>query len=106
MKSTTLTVGNMPITMTEGDLRRIFSGAGKVLSVTLSRDPYKKLDTALIEMASEKDASMAIDYLDGKEFDGNALTVAFAALARQDEKADALYQIKSNSAPLEPPAAR
>lgn len=106
MRSTILTVGNMPITMTEGDLRRIFSGAGKVMSVTISRDPYRKLDIAQVEMASEQDASMAIDYLDGKEFDGHALTVSFAALSRQDEKDEALYTVKSANDSLEPPAAR
>jgi len=90
MKSTTLHVGNLPRSLTKDNLVRIFTGAGKVLRTVISTNENHKL-YALIEMSSEKDAATAIDYLDGRDFDGVKLTVGFADLARHSSKYDAAY---------------
>jgi RNA recognition motif-containing protein len=99
MKPTILHVGNIPQSMSKANLVRIFTGAGKVLRATISTNEHHNL-FALIEMASEKDAAMAIDYLDGRDFDGVKLTVGFADLIRHVAKQDALYQMHSAPHPL------
>ena len=99
MRPTILHVGNIPQSMSKDNLVRIFTGAGKVLRATISTDDHHKL-FALIEMASEKDAATAIDYLDGRDFDGVKLTVGFADLIRRAAKQDALYQWRSAPNPL------
>ncbi len=85
--------------MTKDHLVRIFTGAGKVLRATIATDDHHNL-YALVEMSDEKDASAAIDYLDGRDFDGVKLTVGFAALVRNAAKEDAMFQLRSAPSPL------
>jgi len=99
MKPITLYVGNVPQSMTKDGLVRIFTGAGKVLRAIIATDDHHKL-YALVEMTSEKDAAAAIDYLDGRDFDGVKLTVGFADIVRQSAKQEALYQMRSAPNPL------
>ena len=104
MKPVKLYVGNLPRGMSEEDLRRIFSGSGRVTGVKILCDPTGTECNAWIDMADAKDARAAIEYLDGREYDGKKLSVGFSANAAQSSKEDALFEIKSAPNPLEPPA--
>jgi cold-inducible RNA-binding protein len=73
-------VGNIPYNATEEDLRGLFSEYGEVESLKIIQDQFtgKSKGFGFIEMANEEDAKKAIATLNGKDFNGKALTVAEA----------------------------
>jgi RNA recognition motif-containing protein len=68
-------VGNMPFSMTEDDLRNLFSEHGDVdsVSVITDRDTGRPRGFAFVEMSTG--AQEAIRALDNREIDGRALKV-------------------------------
>ncbi len=72
-----LYVGNLPFSATEGSVSDLFSQIGGVDSVRLitDRDSGRSKGFGFVEMASDEDAEKAISELNGKEFEGRALTV-------------------------------
>ncbi len=72
-----LYVGNLPFSATEGSISDLFSQIGGVDSVRLitDRDSGRSKGFGFVEMASDEDAEKAIAELNGKEFEGRALTV-------------------------------
>lgn len=72
-----LFVGNLPFSATEDALRDLFGPFGEVQQVRImtDRDTGKSRGFAFVEMAEDDAASKAIDSLNGKDFDGRALTV-------------------------------
>ena len=62
--------GNLPPEMTENSLQRLFSGYGKILSVTISDDADIHSGHcrcyAYIEMANKDEGLKAIEWLDGR----------------------------------------
>lgn len=72
-----LYVGNLPYTMTNGDLEGLFAQFGDVQSaqVIIDRDTGRSKGFGFVEMATEGDAKKAIDAMSGKEVGGRQLTV-------------------------------
>ena len=70
-------VGNLPFSATEDALRDLFSPLGEVQQVRImtDRDTGKSRGFAFVEMTQDEDAAKAIAALNGKDFDGRALTV-------------------------------
>ncbi len=73
--SKNLYVGNLPFNVTSDTLRSLFEEYGTVTSasVVMDRDTGRSRGFGFVEMDDGGEA--AIDALNGKEFDGRALTV-------------------------------
>jgi len=71
-----LYVGNLPFTATEESVRALFAAHGSVEKVSLitDRDTGRPRGFGFVEM-SNADASRAMQALNGKDFEGRALTV-------------------------------
>jgi RNA recognition motif-containing protein len=72
-----LYVGNLPFSMSEQDLEELFGQIGVVESANLvtDRDTGRSRGFAFVEMDTREAADAAIASLNGREFDGRALTV-------------------------------
>jgi len=72
-----LYVGNLSFSSTENDLREMFApfGAVETVSLVTDRDTGRSRGFGFVEMANDKEASAAIDGLNGKDSDGRPLTV-------------------------------
>ena len=72
-----LYVGGLSFDTTDDGLRTFFEQAGTVesASVITDRDSGRSRGFGFVEMATEAEASKAIEELNGKELDGRTLTV-------------------------------
>jgi cold-inducible RNA-binding protein len=72
-----LFVGNVAWSVTELELRELFSEAGEVaeVKVMLDRESGRPRGFAFIEMGDEGAAAQAINVLNGRELGGRALAV-------------------------------
>lgn len=72
-----LFVGSLPWSVNDEQLAQIFAEAGTVESarVITERDTGRSKGFGFVEMATDEDAKKAIDTLNGKEFEGRAITV-------------------------------
>ncbi len=79
-----LYVGNLPDSTTEQDLSDKFAAFGTVKSVKLitDHDTGRCRGFGFIEMASEAQAQMAIDSLNGSDYKGRPMTVNEARTLR------------------------
>jgi RNA recognition motif-containing protein len=70
-------VGNLPFSATEEALRELFSPLGELQQVRImtDRDTGKSRGFAFVEMLHDEDAAKAIAALNGKDFEGRALTI-------------------------------
>lgn len=70
-------VGNMPFTMSEDQLRTLFSEYGEVdsVNVIMDRDTGRPRGFAFIEMPDDEGARKAIDALAEHEVEGRKLNV-------------------------------
>ena len=70
-------VGNLSFTTTDHDLRQLFDPYGVVdeIRVIMDRDTGRSKGFGFVEMPESAAATAAIKGLNGKEFDGRALTV-------------------------------
>ena len=70
-------VGNLPVSCTDDELRKLFEPYGKVRIATIGRD--KKTEEAqgygFVDMPVKSEARAAIEALRGKEIDGKPLRV-------------------------------
>lgn len=75
-----LYVGNLAFTTLEDALSDYFAQAGVVSSCNLMLDRHtgRSRGFAFVEFATPEEATKAVEMLDGKEFDGRALTVNIA----------------------------
>ena len=75
--NTKLYVGNLSYTITENDLRDLFSAHGPVTEVNLlmERETGRPRGFGFVTMATAEGAQAAIQALNGKESGGRALTV-------------------------------
>ena len=80
-----LYVGNLPYTVADDDLRRLFSQAGTVESaqVMSERDTGRSRGFGFVEMATDAEAENAIRMFDGYTMDGRQLRVN-PAMAREE----------------------
>jgi cold-inducible RNA-binding protein len=72
-----LYVGNLSFNATEMDLRDLFADSGTVADAKLvmDRDTGRPRGFGFVEMSSDAEAATAISNLNGREFQGRALTV-------------------------------
>jgi RNA recognition motif-containing protein len=82
-------VGNLPLELTEEELRKEFSAFGQVKSVSLINDRYTGSKQprlyGFVEMDSKSEAETAVISLKGKEIGGRVIEV-IAALPLSDSK--------------------
>lgn len=72
-----LFVGNVPYSITEDELKGIFSEAGQVESVAIITDKMtgRPRGFVFVEMATDEEAAKAVELLNGKDVGGRALNV-------------------------------
>jgi len=72
-----LYVGNLPYSVNDEGLNKMFSEAGEVVSakVITDYDSGRSKGFGFVEMSNEQEATDAISSLDGREFDGRAIKV-------------------------------
>lgn len=73
-----LYVGNLPYSVTDADLKDMFSKAGEVASATIIIDRMNRNRSkgfGFVEMNNDAEADAAIDMYNGKDLEGRALTV-------------------------------
>jgi RNA recognition motif-containing protein len=72
-----LYVGNLGYNVADGDLQQLFSQHGTVESATVIMDKMtgRSKGFGFVEMGSDEEAQAAIAALNGKDYDGRALTV-------------------------------
>jgi cleavage stimulation factor subunit 2 len=71
-------IGNLPFDTTEDELRAVFGAVGSVLSVNVVRDPESGQcrGYAFCKYRDVATAQLAVDSLDGIEFNGRELRVS------------------------------
>jgi cold-inducible RNA-binding protein len=72
-----LYVGNLSFNTTEADLRDLLADSGTVTDAKLvmDRDTGRPRGFGFVEMSTDAEAAKAISNLNGREFQGRALTV-------------------------------
>jgi RNA recognition motif-containing protein len=79
---TYLYIGNLGLTITDEDLRRLFGAYGQVLSVNIMNDAYigsrQPRAYAYVEMALKSQCEAAVHELDGKKLGGRPISVVEA----------------------------
>ena len=72
-----LYVGNLPFSATDQSLSETFAKCGTVESskVIMDRDTGRSKGFGFVEMSSDSEAASAISSMNGKDFDGRAMTV-------------------------------
>lgn len=72
-----LYVGNLPYSATDATLEQLFAEFGTVESaqIIMDRDTGRSKGFGFVEMASDSEASAAIDGLDRQEVDGRVINV-------------------------------
>ena len=80
MSGNKLYVGNLPFSMTDEDLARVFGDIGAVTSASIvtDRDTGRSRGFGFVEMGNDQQAKAAISGLDGKMVEGRALQVNVA----------------------------
>jgi cold-inducible RNA-binding protein len=102
-----LSIGNIPQTLKEEDLEKLFAEFGKVESVSIKRD--KMTGTSLgygsIEIADES-AEKAIQAINGKEIDGKKIAVVSASTLAGTNGSEKLKDKSSQSQKVNPRSAQ
>ena len=72
-----LYVGNLPYSLTEEDLKKLFAEVGSVESTAIITDKIsgRSKGFGFVEMSSDEDAKKAIEAFDGKDLNGRNLVV-------------------------------
>ena len=75
-----LYVGNLAYSMDDGDLRELFTpyGAPTSVAVIMDRGTGRSKGFGFVEFANDAEAKAAIAALNGRDFNGRALTVSEA----------------------------
>jgi len=70
-------ISNLPYRVTEAELADCLGQFGEIASVRIARDRQTAASRgfAFVEMAHDRDALIAIGWLDGKDWDGRRLNV-------------------------------
>ena len=93
-------VGNLPLELTEDELRREFSVFGQVKSINLINERYTGSKQprlyAFVEMDSKAEGEAAVFNLKGKEIGGRSIEV-IAALPLSDNKDKMSFNRKRGS---------
>jgi RNA recognition motif-containing protein len=72
-----LYVGNLPYSVGDSELLRLFEAHGSVVSaqVIMDRDTGRSKGFGFVEMGNDSEAQTAIAEMNGREVDGRSLTV-------------------------------
>ena len=72
-----LYVGNLPYSVGDSELQRLFEAHGSVVTaqVIIDRDTGRSKGFGFVEMGNDSEAQAAIADMNGKEVDGRPLTV-------------------------------
>jgi RNA recognition motif-containing protein len=78
--SVNIYVGNIPYSMSETQMKELFSQYGEVASVKIITDPHsgQSKGFGFVEMAKKEDAENAIQQLNGKDVSGRNIKVNLA----------------------------
>ena len=70
-------VGNLPYSMTEDELREMFSPYGVVTSASIVKDKFsgQSKGFGFVEMSTQAEGEEAVKQLDGRSVNGRALKV-------------------------------
>ncbi len=95
-------VGNLPLELTQEELRREFMAFGEVLSVTIMNDKYigsgQPRGYGYVEMASKSEGTTAIASLEGKKLRNRVVNIV-EALPLSDKRGTTIPDIRSNNRP-------
>ena len=101
-----LSIGNIPQTLKEEDLEKLFAEFGKIESVSIKRD--KKTGTSLgygsVEIAADS-AEKAIQALNGKEIEGKKIAVVSASTLAGGHDSDKTKDKSSQNQKVNPKSA-
>jgi len=90
-------VGNLPLEVTEGELRQEFMAFGEVISVTIMNDKYigscQSRGYAFVEMSSQSEGKAAIAAINDKALRHMTINV-IEALPLSDKKGNGSYIAK------------
>jgi RNA recognition motif-containing protein len=93
-------VGNLPLEMTEGELRKEFMAFGEVISVRILNDKYigsgQPRGYGYVEMASKSEGTTAVASLTGKKLRNRVIDVV-EALPLSNKTGAAPLNIRSNN---------
>ncbi len=93
-------VGNLPLEMTEDELRREFTAFGQVVSVTIMNDNYigsgQSKGYGFVEMSIKSEGAIAITSLTGKKLRGREINVV-ESLPLSDKKGAESLSTRSNN---------
>src|SRR5437879_2780874 len=83
-----LYVGSLPYSITEDELRELFSSYGPIDSVRIITDKFtgQSKGFGFVEMANGEDAKKAIDGINGKQIGGRTLIVNDARPEQKRER--------------------
>ncbi|MEE9584045.1 MAG: RNA-binding protein [Candidatus Brocadiales bacterium] len=83
-----LYVGNLPYSVTQADLEKMFSEKWTVLSTTLITDKYsgRSKGFGFVEIESDEDAAAAVEGLNGFDIEGRAIVVNEARPKKEGDR--------------------
>lgn len=75
--ATKLFVGSLSYSVTDDDLRQLFSTVGQVVSaqVIIDRDNNRSKGFGFVEMSTDEEAQAAVRELNGKDLNGRSIVV-------------------------------
>ena len=85
-------VGNLPFTITEDELKNMFSEFGEIASANIINDRYsgQSKGFGFVEMTSQEEAGKAINALNNSDVQGRNIKVS-EARPRRDTPLDSRY---------------
>ena len=85
-------VGNLPFTVTEDELKNMFSEFGEIASANIINDRYsgQSKGFGFVEMTSQEEAGKAINALNNSDVQGRNIKVS-EARPRRDTPRDSRY---------------
>ena len=87
-------VGNLPFSVTDEDLRAMFSNFGEITEAVLIKDKFsgRSKGFGFVTYSTEESANKAISEMNGKEVQGRELKVTEAAPAVKGDTAQGAYK--------------
>ncbi|KAL0221567.1 hypothetical protein RCL1_001421 [Eukaryota sp. TZLM3-RCL] len=84
-------VGELPLSITETDLRSVFSEVGEISSVRIVSYPERPSAHAYVNFKTQESANHAVDHFNGYQFDGKPCRVAVSNPMIRKNRAATIY---------------